>query len=141
MAGYGVINPKVYKKVEVALFCSGSELVEPNVKLGGAMIRNSNASQILGQLLETGANADYIGIISDNLELVLQNIRQCVGKSDVVIITGGASVGDFDFIPEVLNKLGAQIIISALNIQPGKPVLYATIDNTHILGLSGNPVS
>ena len=141
MAGCGVTKPWVYKKVEVSLFCSGSELVEPNVKPSEAMIRNSNASQILGQLIKTGTNTDYKGIVSDNFELVLQNIQLSIGKSDIIIITGGASVGDFDFIPEILNKLGANIIISALNIQPGKPVLYATFGNTHILGLSGNPVS
>jgi molybdopterin molybdotransferase len=141
MAGYGVIMPAVYKKPAVTLFCSGSELIEPTEKPYGAMIRNSNASQLIGQLAEVGAEVDYKGIVSDDLELVSQSLKSNIGKTDIIIITGGASVGDFDFIPTVLKNIGAEIKISALNMQPGKPVLFAVLGNTFIFGLSGNPVS
>ncbi|MDD4991697.1 MAG: molybdopterin molybdotransferase MoeA [Paludibacter sp.] len=141
MAGYGVVNPTVTKKPTVSFFCSGSELIEPSEKPQGAMIRNSNASQLIGQLTEAGAEVSYKGIISDDFELVSQSLKANIGKADVIIITGGASVGDFDFIPAVLKNIGAEIKISALNMQPGKPVLFAVLENTLIFGLSGNPVS
>lgn len=141
MAANGIVNPTVYTKVHVSLYCSGSELIEPNQKPTGAMIRNSNASQLLGQLQQVSAVTDYKGIIPDELNLVSQKLKSEIGKTDVVIITGGASVGDFDFIPTVLREIGAEIKVSSLNIQPGKPVLLAQLKNTYIFGLSGNPVS
>jgi molybdopterin molybdotransferase len=141
MAGYGVVEPTVVKKPTVTFFCSGSELIEPMEKPYGAMIRNSNASQLIGQLTEAGADVNYKGLISDDLELVCQSLKSNIGKTDVIIITGGASVGDFDFIPSVLKNIGAELKISALNMQPGKPVLFAVLENTLIFGLSGNPVS
>lgn len=141
MAGYGVVRPIVAKKPTVSFFCSGSELIEPTEKPHGPMIRNSNASQLIGQLTEAGAEVSYKGIIPDDLELVSHSLQSNIGKADVIIITGGASVGDFDFIPSVLKNIGAEIKISALNMQPGKPVLFAVLENTLIFGLSGNPVS
>ncbi len=141
MASYGVVEPTVTKKPTVTFFCSGSELIEPTDKPQGAMIRNSNASQLIGQLTEAGAQVNYKGIISDDFELVSQSLKSNIGKADIIIITGGASVGDFDFIPSVLKNIGAEIRISALNMQPGKPVLFAILNNTLIFGLSGNPVS
>jgi molybdopterin molybdotransferase len=141
LAGNGVVLPEVFCRVSVALFCSGSELIEPLYQPSGAMIRNSNASQLMGQMLAIGAKPDYEGIVPDDLDEICQNLKTNLGKYEVLIITGGASVGDYDFIPTVLKSLGAEVMISSLNIQPGKPVLLAKIDHTYIIGLSGNPVS
>ena len=141
LAGYGLVMPEVFCRVSVALFCSGSELIEPVYQPSGAMIRNSNASQLMGQMLAIGASPDYKGIVTDDLEQISDALKSNIGKYDVIMITGGASVGDFDFIPTVLKTLGAEVMISSLNIQPGKPVLLAKIDQTYIVGLSGNPVS
>jgi molybdopterin molybdotransferase len=141
LAGYGVNNPLVFQKASVVLICSGSELVEPTVKPSGPMIRNSNATQLLGQLTAIGAHVEYKGIVCDDREEIHDSIKSNINLYDFVIITGGASVGDFDFIPSVLTSLGAEIQISSLNIQPGKPLLLGKIDKTFIIGLSGNPVS
>jgi molybdopterin molybdotransferase len=141
MAGFGITEPVVYSKPRVAIICSGSELVEPEVKPGKAMIRNSNAYQLMGQLWEINMEADYLGIVADKKEELGNSIRNAVGKYDVLIVTGGVSVGDYDFMPGVLASLNATVHFSSMNIQPGKPVLFATLGNTYILGLSGNPVS
>ena len=82
-----------------------------------------------------------MGIVADDKDSLTNTISENLEKYDVIIITGGASVGDFDFMPAILNSLGATIHFDSLNIQPGKPVLFATLGKTHILGLSGNPVS
>ncbi len=141
MAAYGVVKPVVFRRPRVAFFCSGSELIEPAFTPEAAMIRNTNASQLMGQLAETGAEWAYKGILTDDLAEVCSNIESNIAANDVIIITGGASVGDFDLIPQALKNIGAHILIDALNMQPGKPVLLATIQNTLIFGLSGNPVS
>jgi molybdopterin molybdotransferase len=96
---------------------------------------------LMGQMLAIGASPDYKGIVPDDFEQISHALKSNLGKYDVLIITGGASVGDYDFIPTVLKTLGAEVMISSLNIQPGKPVLLAKIDHTYIIGLSGNPVS
>lgn len=141
MASFGVTQLLVANKPRVAIVCSGSELVEPSVTPGKASIRNSNAYQLIGQVAALGAEAYYLGIVSDHKESITKSIADALDKYDVLIVTGGASVGDYDFLPHVLASMGATIHFSALNIQPGKPILYATLGNTHILGLSGNPVS
>jgi molybdopterin molybdotransferase len=141
MASFGVINPLVACIPRVALICTGSELVEPSVKPNRAQIRNSNAYQLMGQLSSLCNDIDYLGVLPDSLDVLTISITKAMDAYDVILVTGGASVGDYDLMPAALKAIGAQVHFSALNIQPGKPVLYATIRNTHILGLSGNPVS
>lgn len=141
MAAFGRTAPLVLAKINVGIICSGSELVEPSEKPSGSKIRNSNASQLLSQILQIGAKAQYWGIVPDNIHALMKNIEEALKEHDIVLVTGGASVGDYDLMTEVLKKLGAQILLSELNIQPGKPVIYATLTNKHIIGLSGNPVS
>lgn len=141
MAAFGFTTAEVYCKPKVAVMCSGSELVEPHVTPQEAQIRNSNANQLIAQIHEAGAIADYLGIITDTEEAIEQAINNTVNKYQLIIVTGGASVGDYDLIPHILRNIGASIHFHALNIQPGKPLIYATHKNTAILGLSGNPVS
>lgn len=141
LASLGQTQPVVFCKPRIAIISSGSELVEPDKTPEGAMIRNSNAYQLIGQVKALGCDADYLGIIADNQEIQTQCIENAVGNYDLIIMTGGASVGDYDFMPAVLASLDATVHFSALNIQPGKPCLLGTIGKTHVLGLSGNPVS
>jgi len=141
MAAFGMTHPLVAAKPKVAIICSGSELIEPEEKPVEGLIRNSNAYQLISQMNMLGANADYLGIITDNKEKLSETIFANIEKYNLIVVTGGASVGDYDFMPSVLSDLGAVVHFSALNIQPGKPVLLATLQDTHILGLSGNPVS
>lgn len=141
MSGFGITKPEVFEKIKVAVICSGSELIEPEQKPQNAMIRNSNAYQLIAQISQCGAEASYLGIVKDSQKELTKSLDAAIGKYDILIVTGGASVGDYDFMPTVLNSLKANVHFSSLNIQPGKPVLCATIEQTHILGLSGNPVS
>lgn len=141
MAGFGVTQPRVAVKPRVGILCSGTELIEPDEKPDGAMIRNSNAYQLISQISAAGAEAEYLGIVTDDKEIITKHIADTAGNYDVLIVTGGASVGDYDFMPSVLDSLGAAVHFQALNIQPGKPVLFATLNGKHIIGLSGNPVS
>ena len=141
MASYGVVKPYVYKKLKVAVVCTGSELVEPNMTPAGSQIRNSNAAQLLGQLVTANVDTVYMGIVKDNSNDLNNALLPLIGNFNIILVTGGASVGDFDLVPDAFNAIGATRHFSALNIQPGKPILYATQGNTHLIGLSGNPVS
>jgi molybdopterin molybdotransferase len=141
LASVGKTKLLVTKKIRIGFFCTGSELVEPDEIPLGVFIRNSNASQLSVQISATGAVPSYHGIISDNRLLITNKLNQLIDSNNIIIITGGASVGDFDFIPEILQQSGFTVHFQKVAIQPGKPVVYATKDNKHIFGLSGNPVS
>lgn len=141
LASVGKISILATKQPQVAFFCTGSELVEPDVFPSGVNIRNSNSSQLIAQIKEAGAQVLYHGIVSDSRELITAKIDELMKQNDLVIITGGASVGDFDFIPQILQESGFMVHFQKVGIQPGKPVLYATKNGKHLFGLSGNPVS
>lgn len=141
LAMTGMDKVDVYKKPDVAIIASGTELVEPSVKPQPFQIRNSNSSQLLAQLSQLGIDATYMGIIKDDETILEQEISNAVLENDVLILTGGVSVGEYDLIPAILQKLGFEIIVSKTAIQPGKPMVFAKKGNKYIFGLSGNPVS
>lgn len=141
LASIGVVNPLVAKKPVISIISTGSELVPPDQKPLPPKIRNSNTSQLVALANQTGAESINAGQVEDDLEAIFQIVKGGIEESDIVIITGGASVGELDFSGEVLKKLGARIHFERLAIQPGKPVLFASLGNTFIFGLSGNPVS
>lgn len=141
MAMAGNHNPLVYKRPRVAVVVTGDELVEPHQIPGETAIRNSNGWQLIAQIAGVGALADYRGIVPDNFALLRDTIRQAADDADLVILTGGVSLGDYDFVPSVLESLGASIIFKEIAVQPGKPTLFARLNQTPVVGLPGNPVS
>ena len=125
----------------VAVISSGDELVEPFSKPGLSQIRNSNAYQLLAQLLSAGALGKYYGIAKDDKEATFELVKQAISECDIVLLTGGVSMGDFDFIPAVLEQAGVKILFSRINIQPGKPTTFGKHADALVFGLPGNPVS
>lgn len=141
MAAVGCTEPKVYKKPVVTVLSTGDELVEPDQKPGISQIRNSNASQLMAQAALAGAAPVYGGIVSDDPKVTLHRISEALDKSDIVILTGGVSMGDYDFVPEVMTKAGVNIVFKSIAIQPGKPTVFGVKGDKLIFGLPGNPVS
>ena len=141
LAGAGVMRPFVYKRPDVRVMATGTELVEPDVIPLPHQIRNSNASQILGQLRELNLSADYGGILPDKENVLKERIGEAFVKNQLVLLTGGVSVGEYDLIPAVLADLGFDILITATAIKPGKPMVFARKGDRYCFGLSGNPVS
>jgi len=141
LAGAGITDPEVFCQPRVTVFATGSELVEPDEKPQPFQIRNSNSSQMMAQLKELGIKGKYGGIIIDNFEETKQKIAYAFEKSDVVILSGGVSEGDFDFIPSVIGELGFKILLTRIAVQPGKPVIFAKNGNKYCFGLAGNPAS
>jgi len=141
LASFGCMKPLVYRKPEVGILCSGTELIEPHEQPTGVSIRNSNAYQLIGQVAKSGARPNYFGIVADDVELLNQKIDNILATSDVLIVTGGASVGDFDFIHDIFVQKGFDIHFTKVAMQPGKPVIFASLGSQFFVGLSGNPVS
>lgn len=141
MAALGCHQPEVAIKPKVSILPTGDELVEPNVKPTGSQIRNSNGHQLISQVINSGAEPIYNGIVGDTKEETHNAISKALEESDVIILTGGVSMGDFDFVPEIMKKLGIQIHFDSIAVQPGKPTTFGTKGNKLIFGLPGNPVS
>lgn len=142
MASVGLTEPLVYAKARVGIVSTGDELVEPNLTPGPSQIRNSNAYQLITQVLRAGAIPHYLGITEDSEQATFTTISRALEENDIVLITGGVSMGDFDFVPEIMMEVGVDIKFRSIAVQPGKPTIFGTFsENKFIFGLPGNPVS
>lgn len=141
MASVGCTSVIVSKMPVVAVISSGDELVEPSEKPGLSQIRNTNAYQLMAQVQRAGARGKYWGIARDDEEETYNIIKRAISESDLVLITGGVSMGDFDFVPSVLERAGVRILFSRVNVQPGKPTIFGVHPGALVFGLPGNPVS
>ncbi len=138
MFGYSIV--KVWKKPSVAVFATGDELVEYDQNPRLDQIRNSNAPCLSSQLRLLQIEADYLGIARDD-KAELERMMLSGLERDVLIITGGVSMGDYDFVQDVFRDLGLEILFSKVAIKPGKPTVFARRGNSLVFGLPGNPIS
>ncbi|MCX6267556.1 MAG: molybdopterin molybdotransferase MoeA [Bacteroidetes bacterium] len=141
LASVGSVNPLVAKLPRVGIISTGDELVEPGITPGIAQIRNSNATQLEAQVRTIPAQPACYGIVSDESQALREIIDRSLAHNDVVLLTGGVSMGDFDFVPAVMQEAGIEILFKSIAIQPGKPTVFGRRNNTFIFGLPGNPVS
>ena len=141
LASVGCAFPEVYKQPRIGIISTGDELVEPSETPAESQIRNSNAYQLMAQAKRANCSSRYFGIARDTEIETLQIILQAAAESDIVILTGGISAGDFDFVPAVIQQAGYEIKFRQLAVQPGKPVIFATCEGKYLVALPGNPVS
>lgn len=141
LAGAGKSKVKVSVIPKVAVIATGSELVEPSEVPGNGKIRNSNASQLISQLRKINIEANYAGLAADDFEILDVLFKNALSENDIVFFTGGASVGDFDLIPVLLEKNGFKVFWDRTGIKPGNPMTFSQKDEKYCFGLSGNPVS
>jgi molybdopterin molybdotransferase len=125
----------------IAIISTGDELVEPAITPGPARIRNSNALQLVSQVKTVPAIPAYYGIAPDEGNELRRIIDLALAQNDVVLLTGGVSMGDYDFVPSVMQEAGIEILFKSVAIQPGRPTVFGRRGNTFIFGLPGNPVS
>ena len=140
LASVGKFRPRVYKKPAIGIISTGKELVEPSVQPAVGKIRNSNGPMLTSLAASLGCDAEYLGIADDD-ENVLRRFIQKGFQKDVLLLSGGVSMGDYDLVPDVLKNEGAQIIFHKVFIKPGKPLLFAKKGKCCIFGVPGNPVS
>lgn len=140
LAAVGVTQAPVRRPPRVAILGTGDEVVEPHVAPGPAQIRNSNSYQLLAHCASHHLSAKYLGIAPDNREATLKLVEEGL-KDDVLISTGGVSVGEFDHVGAAFKQLGVEIFFHKVAIKPGKPVTFGRRGETLVFGLPGNPVA
>ncbi|WP_163708074.1 molybdopterin molybdotransferase MoeA [Mangrovibacterium lignilyticum] len=141
LAAVGCTKPEVYQKPKVGIISTGSELVEPDVFPQASQIRNSNGHQMNIQAQECLCVVNYYGTVEDDEQATFDLIKRSTAENDVTLISGGVSVGDFDYVPEIIRQLGFEILFNKIAVKPGKHTTFAFNQNKYIIGLPGNPVS
>ncbi len=141
LASFGYASVCVSKSPRVALISTGSELVEVDQKPGASQIRNSNTYSLSGYVARAGGLVVHSGIVSDDLDETKEAIGRSLQVADVVILSGGVSMGDYDLVKPALLELGAEILVEKVAMHPGKPTVFARIGEKVVFGLPGNPVS
>ena len=130
---------KVFKKLNIAILSNGDELRKLNNNLNGGII-SSNTPMLKALITSFGANIYDIGIAKDTVNS-LKNKLKNINRYDILITTGGASVGKHDLVKDALKELGMKLIFWKVAMRPGKPLIFGKLKNTLILGFPGNPVS
>ena len=141
LATFGYHQVKVYKQPVVGIFVTGTELLPVDAPLVPGKIRNSNSYMLLSQIKSIGAIPKYFGILPDVYELCFKAVSDAIKEVDFLITTGGASVGDFDFVQDILEELQAEVLFNKVAMRPGSVTTVATCNNKWIFGLSGNPAA
>lgn len=152
LASLGRSLVRVAVRPVVGVLATGSELRSPGESLGPGEIYDSNGLQLCAQLTAAGGEPRSYGIVSDEPARMREAVRRALGECDLLLLSGGVSMGELDFVPGVLQDCGAEILFHKLAIKPGKPTLFArrrrgeagggeAQQATYIFGLPGNPVS
>ena len=141
LASVGHTKVLVKKNPVIGIISTGDELIDPSEKPEISQIRNSNAYQLGAQVTRAGGTGIDYGIAPDDEAATYKMIFEAIQECDIVLITGGVSMGDFDFVPSVLARAGVKILFDRVNVQPGKPTTFGVHDKAVVFALPGNPVS
>ncbi|MDO3412357.1 molybdopterin molybdotransferase MoeA [Saccharibacillus sp. CPCC 101409] len=139
LATFGCNRVEVAKLPVVGVLATGTELLEAGVPLEPGKIRNSNGPMIAAQLRRMGISARMYAAAADRLDDMLDTVRRALNECDCLITTGGVSVGDFDLLPAVYERLGATVLFNKVAMRPGSVTTVAALDGRYLFGLSGNP--
>lgn len=140
-SGNGIMELPVYERVKAAVVSSGSEVVEPGTPLTPGKIYNTNTIYMKARLSQLGARVMMTRTVGDDLEVMAEALKEAADQAELVVTTGGVSVGQKDLTEEALLSIGAKILFHGIAIKPGMPTLAAEKDGVLFIGLSGNPFS
>ena len=141
LASFGYSRVRAGRRPRVAVLSTGSELVEVSTKPSAAQIRNSNTYTLAAYAAQAGAVVDMLGIVEDTPGATRDALIKASDNCDIVITSGGVSMGDYDLVKAALLEIGAEIYFDRVMIRPGKPIVFARCGQTFFFGLPGNPVS
>ena len=140
LSAQGIMAVKVYQRVQIAVLSTGNEIKEPWEKASEDEIYNANAFAITSLLEKYGFHPTYIGALPDDLEATVSLI-QTLHTYDVIITTGGISMGEADFLEEAFMKNGLTPLFHGVNVKPGRPTMMGTMGNTFVMAMPGNPLT
>lgn len=141
LAACGYHEVEVFARPRLTVLTTGDEVVMPGCPLQPGQIYNSNGFSLYGQYQALGLEVRFGGGAADSLDGLKDRLRELLTDCDVLVISGGVSMGDFDFVPQAIQEMGGSVHFAKVAIKPGKPTLFATIDGRLVFGLPGNPVS
>ncbi|PKG22273.1 molybdopterin molybdotransferase MoeA [Niallia nealsonii] len=139
LATFGYSQVEVKRQPVIGVFATGSELLDVEDHLAPGKIRNSNSYMLCGQIERSGGKAIHYGLIPDSLEKVYHSINRAIEEVDILVTTGGVSVGDFDYMPIIYEKLHANVLCNKIAMRPGSVTTVAEVNGKLLFGLSGNP--
>lgn len=137
----GITEIEVYKKPKVAILVTGNELVKPGEKLPKGKIYESNSVMLQAALQTIGIKKAKVYKVKDNLKATKKALKEILKKYDIVLVSGGISVGDYDFVKEALLENGVEELFYKINQKPGKPMFFGSKNETLVFALPGNPAS
>lgn len=140
LSAMGSTSLAVYRRARVAILSTGDELLEPGSTPAPGKIINSNSYSLAAQVLDAGGDPVLLGIAPDTLDATCDKIRAGL-NADLLVITGGVSVGDRDFVKMAIEKLGGTVTFWKVNMKPGKPLAFAMLSGKPVFALPGNPVA
>ncbi|MBO9583779.1 MAG: molybdopterin molybdotransferase MoeA [Flavobacterium sp.] len=141
LACLGITEITVYRKPKVAILVTGNELVKPGKKLPKGKIYESNSVMLQAALQTIGITKIKVHTVKDNLKATKKALQPILKKNDIVLISGGISVGDYDFVKDALLKNGVEELFYKINQKPGKPMFFGAKKDTLVFALPGNPAS
>ncbi|HEY1628987.1 MAG TPA: molybdopterin molybdotransferase MoeA, partial [Tepidisphaeraceae bacterium] len=139
-ASFGASEVDLFAKPRAAVLSTGDELVAIDAMPGAAQIRNSNNLMLVALLRRLGCEVSDLGTARDDVATIREKIQNGL-EFDALFVTGGMSMGEYDFVPKVLLELGVELKITKLRIKPGKPFVFGEKGKSYVFGLPGNPVS
>ena len=140
LASLGIDSIKVYRKIKVAFFSTGDEIISLGKSLLPGQVYDSNRYSLIGLLKRLDVDMLDFGVIPDDKKAIEVTLLKASNIADIVVTTGGVSVGEADFMKDILKKIG-EILFWKISMKPGKPLAYGKIGQCHYFGLPGNPVS
>ncbi|MDX1808265.1 MAG: molybdopterin molybdotransferase MoeA [Sulfurospirillaceae bacterium] len=140
LSSQGISQIEVYRKPSIAIFSTGNELKEPWEEAASDEIYNVNSSALIALFKEFGFDADYCGVIPDSLDQSKAYFQQ-MKRYDILVTTGGISMGEADFVEEALLFNGLKPLFHGVNIKPGRPTMIGKMDNTIVASMPGNPLA
>jgi molybdopterin molybdotransferase len=140
IATAGCAKLSVNRRPVVAILSTGDELVDLDAKAEDHQIINSNTYLLASQVLESGAQPMVLGIVRDRKDDIKEKLKSA-DKADIIITSGGVSVGDYDFVKDAIQDLGSEIVFWKIAMKPGKPLTFSMLNKRPLFGLPGNPVS
>jgi molybdopterin molybdotransferase len=141
LASLGIGEVGTFRPPSAGVIVTGDELIEIDQKLARAKVRDSNSYALSAQIIDAGAGYNRYGIVSDDEKLIKRSIEKALRENDIITISGGTSMGEYDLVRDTLEEMGADLVFWRVNQKPGRSLTLYRLEGKPIFGLPGNPAS